>query len=645
MLTFFRSFFKSKIGLGLTFAFLGLIAFAFASADVSSTGMFGGVAGGNRVAVVGGERIDSAELSRSTSSAVDRVRQEDPTISMPEFIAQGGFDEVLSQLIDRYVISAFARDNGLRAGDNLINSEIRTIGAFRGADGNFSETAYRQALAAQGLTDAQVRDDIRSGLLAQQIAGPSAFGAVMPQALARRYAGLFRERREGTIGFLPSAAFAPEGAPSSQQLQAFYEANRADFIRPERRIVRYATFDNDAIADEIEPTENEIAARYQQDRAQYAASETRSYTQLIVPTQQAANALRERVQGGASLDAVAREAGFSTVQQEAVTRAEVASDASSAVADAIFSTARGSIAVPARSALGWHVVRVDAVNSTPARSLAQVRGEIADTVREEKRTRALANVAAEIEERIDEGATLADIARERGIAVETTQPLTANGQIYGTDETAPEILGPALATAFQMEESEPQVAEIERGETYLVFEVTRITGAATPPLADIRDQVTAAWRLTQGSQAARAAADRIIKRLRGGTSLAAALQAEDVALPAVENINLTREDLARQQDRRIPPPLALMFSMAQGTAKKLAAARDLGWFVVDLEEISVGTMEADDPLIEQAREQLASTLGQEYTEQLIAAMRSEVGIERNEDAIAAVRRQLVGERP
>ncbi len=387
MLTFFRSFFKSKIGLGLTFAFLGLIAFAFASADVSSTGMFGGVAGGNRVAVVGGERIDSAELSRSTSSALDRVRQEDPTISMPEFIAQGGFDEVLSQLIDRYVISAFARDNGLRAGDNLINSEIRTIGAFRGADGNFSETAYRQALAAQGLTDAQVRNDIRSGLLAQQIAGPSAFGAVMPQALARRYAGLFRERREGAIGFLPSAAFAPEGAPSSQQLQAFYEANRADFIRPERRIVRYATFDNDAIADEIEPTENEIAARYQQDRAQYAASETRSYTQLIVPTQQAANALRERVQGGASLDAVAREAGFSTVQQEAVTRAEVASDASSAVADAIFSAARGSIAVPARSALGWHVVRVDAVNSTPARPLAQVRGEIADTVREEKRTK------------------------------------------------------------------------------------------------------------------------------------------------------------------------------------------------------------------------------------------------------------------
>ena len=140
--------------------------------------------------------------------------------------------------------------------------------------------------------------------------------------------------------------------------------------------------------------------------------------------------------------------------------------------------------------------------------------------------------------------------------------------------------------------------------------------------------------------------------------LLAELQGElDVAVPTFERAlgqcesagavvyaTRTREDLARQQDRRIPPPLALMFSMAQGTAKKLAAARDLGWFVVDLEEISVGTMEADDPLIGQAREQLASTLGQEYTEQLVAAMRGEVGIERNEDAIDAVRRQLVGER-
>jgi len=45
MFQFFRNFFKTKLGLAIALAFLGLIALAFASADVSSTGTFGGIAG------------------------------------------------------------------------------------------------------------------------------------------------------------------------------------------------------------------------------------------------------------------------------------------------------------------------------------------------------------------------------------------------------------------------------------------------------------------------------------------------------------------------------------------------------------------------------------------------------------------------
>ena len=43
MFQFFRNFFKTKLGLAISLAFLGLIALAFASADVSSTGTFGGI--------------------------------------------------------------------------------------------------------------------------------------------------------------------------------------------------------------------------------------------------------------------------------------------------------------------------------------------------------------------------------------------------------------------------------------------------------------------------------------------------------------------------------------------------------------------------------------------------------------------------
>lgn len=645
MLLFFRSFFKSKFGLAITFAFLALIAFAFASSDVANTGMFGGVAGGERVAVVGDERIDSAELAQSASTALDRLRQDNPALSMPAFIAQGGLEEVLDQLIARYAIATYAERFGLRAGDNLINSEIRQIGAFRGPDGNFSADAYNQTLAAQGLTDAMVRQDIGSGLLAQQMLVPASFGATIPLSLATRYARLFKERREGAIGFLPSGAFFPEGDPSAAQLQAYYQENRGDFIRPERRVIRYALFGEEEIEDAIAPTDAEIAARYRENSAEYAASEARSFTQLIVPTQQAAQAIRQRVAAGASFASVAQEAGFRTSTLEAQSRAQVADDASPAVAQAYFDAARGAITEPTRSPLGWHVARVDSVETTPGRSLAQVSDELASTIREEKRVRALVDLAAQIEERIDDGETLTAIAQDLGLTVRSTPPVTADGGVYGTQgETISEEIAPVLETAFQMEESEPQVGEVARGDTFAIFETADITASAAAPLAEIREDVITSWKLAQGSQAARAAADRVLARLRDGATMASALAAEDVRLPAAEQIALTREDLARRGDQRIPPPLALLFSMAEGTSKRLEAANNLGWFVVDLDDIELGEMAGDDPLIAQAQSQLRETVGQEYADQLVIAMREAMGVERNETAIDAVRRQLAGER-
>lgn len=645
MLSFFRNFFKSKIGLGITFLFLGLIALAFASSDVANTGLFGGVAGGDRVAVVGDERIDSADLNRAASTAVDRLRQENPSLSMQAFVAQGGLDDVVDQLIDRFAISAYARENGIRAGDNLVNSEIRQISAFRGADGNFSVDAYNQALAAQGLNDAAVRQDIASGLFAQQMLIPASFGATIPRSLATRYARLFKERRRGSIGFLPSSAFAPEGDPSDKQLQEYYTENRAQFIRPERRVVRYALFDEEEVEDKITPTQAEIEARYQENRAEYAASETRSFTQLIVPTQQAAQSIRERVEGGTSLEAAAREAGLRTAKVEATTREDLADDASAAVAESIFSADQGAIAQPARSALGWHIARIDAIERTAGRSLAQVRDEISAEIREEKRVRAVVDLAAQIEERIDDGETLATIAEDLGLELQTTRPVVADGRVYGAPgETIDQSLRSALPTVFQMDESEPQVAEVVRGETFAVFEVASITQSAAAPLTEIRDDVVEAWRMSEGAEAARAAADRILKRIREDGTMAAALNAEDAQLPAVESINLTREDLARRQNQRILPPVALLFSMAQGTSKKLEADNQLGWFVVDLDQIELGEMAEDDPLIAQAQSQLGETVGNEYADQLVAAMRKAMGVERNQAAIDAVRRQLTGER-
>lgn len=643
MLTFFRNFFKTKIGLAIALAFLALIGFAFASMDVSNTGAFGGVAGGDSVAVVGDAKIGTAELNQAVNDALAQARQENPEATMQTLLAGGGLDRVLDDLITRYALIDWGESNGLRAGTNLVNSEIRQIPAARGPNGEFDTDAYNAFLRTNSLTDSQIRQQIRTSLYFQQSIFPAIYGAQIPESIARTYARSFKERRRGAIATIPASLFAPDGDPTDAQLSEFYTENRTRFVRPERRVIRYATFDSAALGDSVEPTDAEVAAFFRENAEDFAAREARSFTQLIVPTREGAETIASRVRAGESFAQAAASAGLRTTELDDQERSDILSAASAGVADAYFSAARGEVTTPARSSLGWHIARVRAVDAQPAQSLAQARAGIEETLRETKRQRGIAELAVSIEDRLADGASLTSIVEELDLELQTSPAITAAGRVYGTSNEAPAILGSVLDYAFQIDEGDSEIGALPDQQTFLIYEVADIAPSAVAPLAQIRDEVIAEWRRVRGDQAAEAAANRILKRVEGGQDLAAAVAAEEAAIRPPQPVNYSREELARLGSTRVPAPIALLFGMAEGSVKKLEGTGDQGWFVVDLEDIILEDLEENDPLIAQARTQVGQSWGNEYAEQMLAAMRAELGVERNAEAIAAVRRQLLGE--
>ena len=510
MLESVRNFVKSKIGAGLAIGVLILIALAFASGDVASSGGFGGIAGGDRVASVGKERSDTASLSQSATAALERIRQNNPRMSMKAFLAADGLDRVLDDMIGRTAVAAFGKQHGIVASNRLIDSEIAKVPAFKGADGEFSEEAYRQALRQQGISEKLIRDDLEQSLVSKQILLPASFGSVVPKELAKRYSALLRDRRKGTLAVFPAPLFAPEEPPSDKQLAAYYKAHENNFIRPERRVIRYAKFGEDALRNVPEPTDAEIAFRYKQDKAQYEALEKRTLTRLIAPTEAAAQAIIAEVGSGKSLETAAREKGLAATTLNAVSQTELAKQFSQQVAKAAFAAAPGTFAAPARSSLGWHVMRIDKVETRPERTIEQVRGEIAAQIAKEKKRVALTELLTKIEDQLDDGSSLPDAAGELGTKVEKTPPILADGQVYlKAGEKAPEVLGRVLETAFTMDLEEPQLAEVEPGKTFVIFDVTEIEQSAPAPLKEIRDDVTAAYMMDKGFAAARKAAETV----------------------------------------------------------------------------------------------------------------------------------------
>lgn len=645
MLTFFRSFMRSKLGVLLALGFLVLIALAFAAGDVAGMRQSVGLGSGDRVATVGKTAVTATDLVQAANNSLEQARRENPGLTMAQFLAAGGLSDALDRTIDRTALAEFGRANGVIASDRLVDSEIAKLPAFQGPDGKFSEAAYRALLQQRGLTDALVRRDLGEGLVARQLLTPAAFAARMPDQLVSRYAALLAERREGAIALLPSAALAASGAPTDAELASFYAANRARYRLPERRTIRYAVFDESAVKAVAPPTDAEVAARYNAGKAIFGPSESRAISQLVLPTEAAARAVAAEVAGGKSLEASASAKGLAVAKVGPATREVLAAQTSEAVASAAFAAAKGKLAGPLRGPLGWVVVRVDAIDARAGKTLDQARPEIVAALTAEKRRAALTDFSARIEDELDNGASLGDLAKERGLTIAETAPLLANGQVFGgtAGQTAPAVLGRALATAFAMErEGQPQLAEVEAGKTFLIFDVSRIVPAAPAPLGEIKPRVAMDLRLRQGAAKAKAAAEQVLAKVKQGADLSAAMAALGVAqLPPVDRVDLAREDLARP-GQTVPPPLALLFSMAQGTTKVLAAPNDGGWYVVSLSRIVPGDAAKVAPVLPSAKRELSELAGREYATQLRLAIRQAVGVTRNQAAIDAVARRLSG---
>lgn len=642
MLQFFRKSFGSKFGVAIAMGFLLLLGLAFAAGDIAGNQSFGGVAGGDRAATVGKGRVDTSEVERAVSRTVESVRREQPTLTLKDFVNQGGFEQVLRNVIDLNVISQFGQKYGVHVGNRLMDSEIAKIPDVQGPDGKVSDQLYQAFLRQRGLTDAQLRKELGSSLMARQLLSTADLGVAVPGALVTRYAAVVTERRTGQIGLLPSAAFAPKTAPSDSELATWYAANQKDFVRPERRVIRYATFTDAVLKTVPAPTEAEIAAAYNANKAKYEASENRRISQLILPTEAAAKAALAEA-SAKSLEAVAAGKGLSVAALAPLGKSALAIQTSQAAADAAFAAPKGKVLGPIKAPLGWVLLRVDTIEGKAGKTLDQARPELLPELAAQKRRAALTDFSARIEEEFDNGSTLSDVAKELGLTLVESASLLSSGQVFGQDgKTAPAELARVLTTAFAMEsEGQPQLAEVEPGKQFLVFDVAQIAPAAPPPLAEVKQQAIAEYQLAKGATAARAAALKVEGIVKQGGDLKAALASLGVALPPVDQINLPREQV-QAMGQQTPPPLAMLFALAKGKVKLMAAPRNRGWYVVKVTDVIPGQIAPNDPRLPEFQQTISRITAQEYSQQLRAAMSKDVGVKRNASAINALKTRLTG---
>ena len=185
----------------------------------------------------------------------------------------------------------------------------------------------------------------------------------------------------------------------------------------------------------------------------------------------------------------------------------------------------------------------------------------------------------------------------------------------------------------------PQLVQTNPDGSFAVVAVGAISPAAPRPLSQIRDRVVADFTADRRRQAARRLAGQVLAKVNGGTALPQALAA--AGAPAARPISATRAQLAQAQGGA-EPALALMFSMAQGSAKLLEAPQGAGWLIVKLNQVERADASRNPAAIAGARGDISRLIGRELAEQFARAARSELGVKTDSNALARVRKDLSG---
>ena len=190
-----------------------------------------------------------------------------------------------------------------------------------------------------------------------------------------------------------------------------------------------------------------------------------------------------------------------------VEKAAYAAQNSPELANAAYSATKGTLVGPLRSALGYTLVRVEAITQTPGKSLEQAKAELVKSLTAQKTLVAMSDAHDKIDDAIGNRATFDEIARDHKLDAKLSPPLLTTG--INPDDAASKA-DPAftqiVAAGFAAEQGDdPQIVPFGTDGSFAVVSLARIVPAAPRKPAEIHDALIHDFLIERAQRAAQAA--------------------------------------------------------------------------------------------------------------------------------------------
>jgi peptidyl-prolyl cis-trans isomerase D len=620
-----------KIVVGILF---GLLIISFAIWGINDI-FRGGVR--TAVAKVGEVEISADTFRTAYQAEVQRIQRQARQSITPDRARALGIDQrVLARLITEAALDQRANALGLAVSDDLVARSVREDQAFRGPNGEFDRNRFNDILRDNNLTEPAFVREQRSAITRLQLA--EALTAAFPVPMAAREAvhRYGAERRTAEFAVLPVAAAGEIPAPTEEQLRAFHEERKTAFRAPEYRAVNALVLTPETLMKPESVSEPDARARYEQLKgARFGTAERRAIEQMVFPDPDEARTVSEAIKSGAlTFEAAAKERGIDPASLALGTfaRGELIDQS---VAEAAFALPEGGVSEPVQGRFGTVLLRVADVLPESVRPFEEVADQVRREVATERARSALGEVHDRIEDQRAGALPLAEIAKERGLALASIPPVERSGLDKAGNQAVnvPEREA-LLAAAFASDIGVDNEALRTRDGGYVWYDVTGIEPGRDRTFDEVRGDIEAQWRAEDIARRLRERATALVERIEKGEAF------ETVAAEA-GTIVQTAEDLSRgtPQGELTGPVVGQIFATPVGKAGHAALA-DGRRVIFRPTGAAVPPYVTTSQASEAVENQLRTVFTDDVLSQYVARIQSEVGVTINQDVL---RRAVGGE--
>ena len=446
--------------------------------------------GGTHIPVygwVGGTSVTVEEVRDRFNRQLEAIQRQTGQRPEPEAAIRFGLHvRALEETVQRAIIEHAIREFGLAVSDDQVRAAIASEPAFHGTTGQFDPALYKARLGNMRITEAQFVADMRRQIAANQLLSVVRSEGLAPKTLRDDIFRQEGERRVAETVYVPDAIAVNVPKPTAEQLNTYYEANKARFQIPEYRAFSYVLLTVDDVMNAVSVTPEMVKQEYEARAAEFGAAEKRDIDQVMADNEDKAKAVVAAVAGGKSLEDAAKEVlgnENAVIKLGTVEKKELPPGG---LADGIFAAQQGVVPQPIQSALGWHIVRVNRIEPGKTVTFDEVKEKIEKDLKAQAAPDLLIKRVTDFERSLSKTQSMVTSAQELNLKVQAIEGVDARGQDASGKQI---VIGPAASELVQAafatkESSESQLFDTPKGE-FFVVRTDRVTPARVPALTEV----------------------------------------------------------------------------------------------------------------------------------------------------------------